>query len=216
MTGTAVLTGADRALGYHVARTLGERDLAVVAGAADRETERADDLRERDGVTIHRADPRDEFDVERLMETAAKAGPGIGVVVPAATVGHTPPGETSLPATSYSAYDDAARTEGRGVFAAIREAVPHLRDDARIVVPVVRFADRSRVGPLGVTQAARLALMRGFAADLDVAVGAVALDAHPSTADDAAIGDAAALIAWAATEAPGLDGTLLDGSDRSG
>lgn len=218
MEGTVVVTGAGTPLADGVARGFAERGATVALGG--RNEAAVADLAaaiEADGgsATALRADARDEFDLERLMETAASLDDGIAVVVPAASVSHGEVGAEPLQSTSFSAYDDTLRTVARGAFATIREAIPHLRPDARVVVPVVLVDDRAGAGPLAVAQAARLAVMAGFAADLDQVVGAVNVGFVPEAGSPAEIDAAADRIVWAgATPDLPLDGTVLDGSDR--
>ncbi|MGM0397602.1 MAG: SDR family oxidoreductase [Halobacteriota archaeon] len=218
MEGTVVLTGVGTPLADRVARGFAGRGARVVLGGRDGAAvvDLAEAI-EADGgaATGLRTDARDEFDLERLVETAARFGDGIDVVVPAASVSHGDAGSEPLQTTSFSAFDDTLRTIARGAFATIREAVPHLRADGRVVVPVVRMGERAGAGPLGVAQAARIAVMAGFAADLDQAVGAVAVDAVPETASTAELDEAAERIVWVgSTPDLPLDGAVLDGSDR--
>lgn len=207
---TVVVTGADAEPGATVAQRFAEDGATLVLGGRDGDAlaALAADLAD-DRTTTVRTDVRDEFDVERLLESAARTGP-IDVVVPAATVRHGPEGETVLVGDSYAALDDHLRTNVRGVFAAVREAVPHLADDARILVPVaaeIRTV-QSGGGTFAVSQAATLALARGFAADLAQVVGAIDV----RQADPAAV---AATIRWAATDADAadVDGRLVDPAD---
>ncbi len=209
---TAVLTGADAEPGATVAREFAAAGAQLVLGGRDGDT--------LDGVaadcdgtppTTVRTDVRDEFDVERLLETAAREGETIDVVVPAASVRHGTAGKTPLPGDSYAAMDDHLRTNVRGAFATVREAVPHLAPDARVLVPVT--AELREVSPGGgsyaVSQAATLALARGFAADLSQTVAAVDIRAVDPDG-------VASLLCWAATEADAdaIDGGLLDPADR--
>lgn len=107
-------------------------------------TERIED----EGGEAHpvRADVRDEYDLERLMETAARVGDGIEHVVANAGIYHGTPGETPLAAESYAAFDDTLRTNVRGVYATVREASPHLNEDARILVPTGPIARDPKPG----------------------------------------------------------------------
>jgi NAD(P)-dependent dehydrogenase (short-subunit alcohol dehydrogenase family) len=219
---TVVVTGASGGLGAAVARAFGgegahvvlcartESDLEEVAGAVEDAGGRA---------TAIRADVRDEFDVERLMERAARGGEGdaIDVVVPCAGVYHGTPGETPLEGETYAAFDDHLRTNARGVFAAVREATPHLAADARVLVPSGGVARETKpgYGSYAVSKATAEALARGFAADLDAAVGVVdpgvvATDLTGGQGRDP--GDVAPMFVWAATEAStgDLDGEVLD------
>ncbi|USZ67496.1 SDR family oxidoreductase [Halorussus salilacus] len=214
---TAVVTGASRGIGEAVARRFAAEGARVVACARD--TDALDEaVASIDGeVEAVRADVRDEFDVERLMETAARASAGgLDAVVACAGVYHGDPGETPLPGEAYSAFDDTLRTNVRGVFATVREALPHLADDARVLVPsggVAREAT-SGYGSYAVSKAAAEAVVRGFAVDLDLTVGVVdpgvvATDLTGGRGRDPA--DAADLCYWAATDAPAeaLDGEVV-------
>lgn len=217
MVDTVVITGAGTPLGRAIADRFVSRDAHVVLGGRDRDEVLAvaDDLEAGGGeATGVRADERDEFDLERLAETASRAGGagGIDVVVPAASVRHDDPGESPLQETSYSAYDDTMRSNGRGVYATIKESVPHLTSGASVVVPIDDTASlvSKGVGPVG--EAARIALVGGFAADLEQPVGATL--AGEAVGGDVA--DAADLVAWAADLAPDvLDGAILGPDDRS-
>lgn len=204
MEQTVVITGADEALGARTATAFDAAGAHVVLGGRDRSAleSHAESL---DTGTVLRADERDEFDQERLMEVASRSGGGIDVVVPAATIRHGAAGASTLPETSYSAYDDTLRANARGAFAAIREAVPHLNEGARVVVPVVDQDDRTGAGPFVVADAARRAIVEGFAADLLVDVGGVTV---PDPTTDEASATAADLIVRA-SDHPDLDGTIL-------
>ncbi|WP_411716182.1 SDR family NAD(P)-dependent oxidoreductase, partial [Natronomonas sp.] len=127
---TAVVTGASRGVGAAVAELFADRGVHVVLCAREQDTVEAiaDDIERVGGAaTAMRVDVRDEFDVERLMETAARAGRtgGIDCVIANAGVYHGPAGETPLSEVAYSVFDDTLRTNVRGVFATLREAVPH-------------------------------------------------------------------------------------------
>jgi NAD(P)-dependent dehydrogenase (short-subunit alcohol dehydrogenase family) len=216
---TAVVTGASRGLGAAVARLFAAEGAHVVGCARDADAleATADDIREDGGsMTTMRADVRDEFDVERLMETAAREGSGIDLVVANAGVYHGDPGETPLPTESYAAFDDHLRTNGRGVFSAIVEALPHLAEEGRILVPSGAVARQSMggYGSYAVSKATAEAIARGFAADLDQVVavldpGQVATDLTSGAGRDP--DDVAAMFEWAATApADEVDGEIVD------
>jgi 3-oxoacyl-[acyl-carrier protein] reductase len=222
---TVVVTGASRGIGRAVATELAEAGAHVVVCARDADAiaEVADEIAERGGsATATRADVRDEFDVERLMEQAAQVGHGgtIDAVVANAAVYHGETGTTPLPEESYAAFDDHLRTNARGAFATIREALPHLAADARIVVAsgVVAREHASGYGSYAVSKAAAEAVARGFAADTDHVVsvvdpGQVATDLSGGTGHDPA--DVAAQFCWALSDAPAdlIDGEVVDRGD---
>jgi len=155
-----------------------------------------------------RVDVRDEFDLERFFERVAREAGPIDAVFANAAVFHGGPGESPTDETSYAAYDDTMRTNARGVFATISEAVPHLAEDARIVVPSGAVAHESRpgMGAYAASKAAAEGIARGFAADLDATVGVVdpGLVATDLTGKERAREpeSVAPLFVWAATEAP--------------
>jgi NAD(P)-dependent dehydrogenase (short-subunit alcohol dehydrogenase family) len=214
---TAVVTGASRGVGEAVARRFAAEGVHVVACARD-----GDELDaivtefSGEGGTALRADVRDEYDVERLMETAARAGEGSGIdcVVANAGVYHGAPGETPLAAESYSSFDDTLRINVRGVFTAIREAVPHLNEDARVFVPSGGVARNPTpgFGSYAVSKAAAEAVARQFAAELDVPVGVLDLGQVETELTDHMQGrdpaDVAPMFWWAATAA---DAETVDG-----
>ena len=216
---TAVVTGGSRGVGEAVARLLAAEGVHVVVCARDRDAvESVVEAIEDDGgtATAMRADVRDEFDVERLMETASRAGErsGINFVVANAGVYHGAPGETPLSEASYSSFDDTLRSNGRGVFATIREAVPHLTDDARVVVPSGAVAREAKpgFGAYAVSKATAEAVARQFAAELEQAVGVLDLGPVQTELTNRMQGrdpaDVALMFLWAATEA---DAEAIDG-----
>jgi NAD(P)-dependent dehydrogenase (short-subunit alcohol dehydrogenase family) len=140
-----VVTGASRGIGEHVVRRFAAEGARVTCCARSRDD--LDDVVESaEGTVVSvRADVRDEFDVERLMETAAEAG-DVDVVVANAAVNHGPAGERPLQEESYARFDDTIRTNLRGVFTTVRESLPHLAPDARILVPSGSVARESTPG----------------------------------------------------------------------
>src|SRR6056297_1136668 len=206
---TAVVTGASRGIGEAVARRFAAEGARVVACAREQDAldGTVEDIADDGGdVEAMRADVRDEFDVERLMETAARGSDGgIDVVVASAGVFHGSPGESPLAEDAYSAFDDSFRTNARGVFATVKEALPHLADDARVLVPSGKVARDAKpgYGSYAVSKAAAEAVVRQFAAEIDqslgvVEPGAVATDLTGGQGRDPE--DAAALLYWVATE----------------
>jgi len=217
---TAVVTGASRGIGKAVARAFAEAEAHVVICARDSEAIEAvvEEIEGNGGeATAVRADVRDEFDVERLMETAAEIGGEIDYVVANAAVYHGETGSTPLTEESYAAFDDHMRTNARGAFTTIRESVPHLADNARVLVASGSVAREPYpgYGSYAVSKAAAEAIARGFGTDTECAVGVVdpgqvATELSGGQGHDPE--DVAAQFRWAATEAPAelLDGEVLD------
>jgi NAD(P)-dependent dehydrogenase (short-subunit alcohol dehydrogenase family) len=215
---TVVVTGASSGIGAAVVRAFANAGAHVVGCARDEDA--LDDV--VDGVTAvggsaegMRADVRDEFDVERLMETAARAGDDgdVAVLVACAGVNHGDPGSMPMDEESYTRFDDTLRTNVRGVFAAVREALPHMPADARVLVPSGSIATGAKpgMGAYAVSKAAVEGLARQFAADVDQSVGVVdpgLVDTRLSGGGGRSPDDVAPMFLWAATD---LDAAELDG-----
>ncbi|MFB9822772.1 SDR family NAD(P)-dependent oxidoreductase [Halobaculum roseum] len=208
---TAVVTGGTRGVGRAVASAFADAGAHVVVcsrdgGAVDGTV---DELSRSGAASGLRADVRDEFDLERLMEHADRAGEreGIDAVVANAGITHGAPGEMPLDGESYSRFDDTLRTNVRGVFATVREAVPYLADDARILVPSGSIARETKpgMGAYAVSKAGAEAVVRQAHADLD----ATAMTLDLGVVDTALTGDqggrdpeeVAPMFVWAVTEA---------------
>jgi NAD(P)-dependent dehydrogenase (short-subunit alcohol dehydrogenase family) len=204
---TVVVTGATRGIGRAVAEAFAAAESHVVVCGRDGDAVESatDDL--PGPATGLRADVRDEFDVERLMETAAKAGgDGIDCVVANAGVYHGDPGDTPTHEESYAAVDDHLRTNVRGVFATLREAVPHLAEGARALVTTGSVARNATpgIGTYGASKAGAEGVARAFAVDLEQTVGCV--DPGQVATDLSGPGgrdpeEVAELFVWAAAEA---------------
>jgi NAD(P)-dependent dehydrogenase (short-subunit alcohol dehydrogenase family) len=220
---TAIVTGAGSGLGRAVATELAAADFDVVCGRREAEAAADEDAAtptqagaeaDEDALTVVRTDVRDEYDVERLCETAARVGDGgVDAVVPAAAVDHAGPEGVALGGDSYAAFDDQERTNTRGVYAVIRESVPHLAENARVVVPLHQPDESGNGGTFEVSRAGARALTEGFAAELPAAVG-VLDPGHPVPAFQRADGpDPTAPAAGVRRALTAVDADRLDGAD---
>lgn len=213
---TVVITGGSSGIGAACVRAFASEGATVVACA--RETDAIETMAaEFETVEAVRADVRDEYDVERLMETAARLGGTIDVVVANAGINHGTPGQMNLAEEPYSRFDDTLRTNVRGVFTTIKEAVPHLSEGARLLVPSGSIAREAKpgMGAYAISKAGAEALVRGFATDLDQSVGIVdpglvATEVTGGQGREAE--DVAPMFLWAATDCPAedLDGQVVD------
>jgi NAD(P)-dependent dehydrogenase (short-subunit alcohol dehydrogenase family) len=214
---TVVVTGASRGIGKAVATALAEAGAHVVVCARDQDAIE-DVAGSLDGdATAVRADVRDEYDAERLMETAASVGGSIDGVVANAGVYHGQAGETPLSTESYAAFDDHLRTNVRGVFATVREALPHLADDARVLLSSGSIARDTYpgYGSYAVSKAGAEAVARGFSKDTEYAVGIVdpgQVGTELTGGQGHDPGDVAGQFLWALSEAApeDVDGEVID------
>lgn len=207
--GVALITGGDQPLGGAIAHTLAETVDTVVVGGddGDRLDELADSI-DAASVGVVRADVRDEFDLERLAETASRHG-RIEVVVPAARVHHSPDGRTAV-ATPYAAVDDELRANLRGVFATIKEVIPHLDETSRVVVPT--YDDAASGGTFAVGEQAVAGLVESLAATEDLSIAAVETGvATPDGGDIEAAAKRVSAVAAASSET--FDGRTISGPD---
>ncbi|MFP9192437.1 SDR family NAD(P)-dependent oxidoreductase [Natronosalvus vescus] len=228
---TVVVTGGTGGIGSAVAAAFLEAGATVVIGARDAaEIEETVDSLASDGdgdgdddghpqIEGLRTDVRDEFDLERLMETASRAGKtgGIDVVAACAGVYHGTPGETPSDSEPYSRFDDHLATNARGVFGTITEALPHLNEGARVLVPTGAVAREAKpgYGSYAMSKAAAEAVVRGFAADTDFVVGCLEpgqLATELTNGHGRDPETVAGMFVWAATECipATLDGAVVD------
>ncbi len=215
---TAVVTGGTRGIGQHVASAFADdgANVALCGRDSDEVDASVEAIESAGGNAVGlRADVRDEFDVERLMETAARFGDdGIDVVVANAGIYHGTPGETPLTEEPYAAFDDTLRTNCRGVYATIQESIPHLTPDARVVVSTGGIGHKTEAGygSYAVSKAGAEALVRGFSVELDQTVvgldpGMVATEMMDGQGRDPE--QAAEMVAWLVTEAEDVDGDIV-------
>ncbi|MCU4751547.1 SDR family NAD(P)-dependent oxidoreductase [Halobacteria archaeon AArc-curdl1] len=217
---TVVITGGTGGIGGAVAAAFCAAGATVVIGARDASqidetVSTLESTHEDATVDGVRTDVRDEYDCERLMETASRAGGagGIDVVVACAGVYHGDAGHTPTHEDAYSRFDDHMGTNARGVFATITEALPHLNEGARVLVPTGQIAREAKpgYGSYAISKAGAEAVVRGFAADTEYVVGCL----EPGQLATELTGgqgrdpeSVAEMFVWAATE---CDGEALDG-----
>ncbi len=220
---TVVITGGTGGLGSAVADAFCARGATVVIGAREATAvaamvETLQDRHPEATVEGLRTDVRDEFDCERLLETASRTGAaGVDVVVACAGVYHGDAGATPTDEEPYSRFDDHWRTNARGVFATVTEALPHLNDEARILLPTGAIARAAKpgYGSYAMSKAAGEAVVRGFAADTDHVVGCLEPGQLATALTDNRGRDpssVAEMFVWAATDCDPstLDGGIVD------
>lgn len=213
MEQTVVVTGAESGLGAAIARAFGVEEANLGLGGRDIEAVQsvAGDVEMAGGTSVTlRTDARDEFDVERLVETTAREFGAIDVLVPAQVVAHDPEGAHDLSQVSYPAFDDVIRSTLRGSFSTIREAVPHLADDGCILIPLPNAKElETRSRPVTIAGAGQRGLIEVASMDLDQAVVGIE---HPSIARGEDDPDADETVARgfvrATLRAAELDGTI--------
>lgn len=212
---TAVITGASRGIGEAVAEAFAEAGGQLVLGARDVSALEA----VADGIdaTPVAVDVREEASVAAFVDVAVAELDEIDVLLANAGVYHGPSGETPLPAEPYERFDDHMATNARGVFSTVREAHEHLGEGGRVLVPSGKPAREPTPGSgsYGVSKAAAEAIARGFAADLEQAVGVVDPGQVQTDLTEKEFGrtpeDVADLYVWAGLEAPAesIDGSVI-------
>lgn len=222
---TAVVTGGTSGIGRSIVRSFCSEGARVVT--CSRRKKDVDEVveevkEETDGEVMGlRSDVRDEYDIEYLMESASRFGDkGVDVVVANAGVYHGDAGETSLADESYPVFDDTLRINTRGVFTTVKEALPYMPLDGRILVPIGEVARNAfpGYGSYAVSKAGAEAVMRQFAAEIDQAIGCVNPGnvATDMTNDQGRDPDQVAdMFVWAATELSREEpnGSVIDWSD---
>lgn len=189
INGTVVITGADRPLGRAVARGLdGDVDTLLLAGADGDALASSVEVPEGSESTVERlrTDVRDEYDVERLLETGARLG-HLGMVIPCDRVDHRASNEF-LEVGSYAAFDDLLRLNVRGTYVTLRETLGQGTAETAIVVPILDVDEPSDL--FGVGELAIGAMARALGEDQPVPTRAVPLDSMPLDPDADAEGPA--------------------------
>ncbi len=184
--GPALITGIDHPLGLAIAERISREWNPLTIGGTDLDP--ADDLLESPGIVGIRTDPRDEFELERLAETASRTGDGtLGLVIPAARVRHSSV-EEPVYETTYAAIDDELRTNLRGVYATIKEAIPHCDSETRLLIPI--WDPSTSGGTYAAGERAVEQLIEEFASTEHLSSAGVNIGT-PDPADPTAIQDAA-------------------------
>lgn len=229
MAETVLITGTGHGLGREVALEFA-RDGAFVIGCGRNpgpiQETRSEIWEDTEGDGDHvRCDVRVEADLEYLVEKIdGGIDDDIDVLVANAAIYHGEAGRTPLQDNTYEHFEDHMKTNARGVFGVVKETLPLLADDARVLVPTHEVAREGTVGygSYAVSKAAAEAVARGFAADLDITVGCLELEdlatrLHRVTMENSAVygtdpAEIAPMFLWAAEEidAERLDGGIID------
>jgi 3-oxoacyl-[acyl-carrier protein] reductase len=187
----ALVTGASRGIGAEIVRRLAAdgASVAFTYGASEAEAEKLAAGINADGGTVIaiQADSADPEQVARSVdETVAKLG-GLDVLVNNAGVAYI----TDIESFPMEQFDRLVAINVRGMFAAIKRAVPHLGDAGRIINIGSINAERVPGPGLSVyamTKGAVAGLTRGLARELgprgitvnNVQPGPIATDMNPA------------------------------------
>lgn len=170
-----MVTGASSGIGAAVARALGHVGAMAVACVHDSGAlQSIINNIERDGGSANAvcANVYDELDTECLTETVACTGRCIDVLATSTVAVHGTSGEMPVLEDSYMAFDDALRANVCSVFATVKEALLHVVDDGRILIPSGSTAREAKPGmsTYAISEVAAEALVRQSAADHDQTV----------------------------------------------
>jgi 3-oxoacyl-[acyl-carrier protein] reductase len=171
MTGSrvAIVTGGTRGIGEAIARRLASESFAVfVSGRTEESVQAALKRFTKDGLSIRgfAADARREEDQKRLVESVAKAGGGLDVLVNNAGIGHFGPVDRLEP----ERFREVLETNLFGPYYATHYAVPIMKAAGRgFIVNIVSLAavnafaggaayNASKFGLLGFSDASMLDL----------------------------------------------------------
>lgn len=210
--GTVLITGGDQPLGAAIAERMSEASDDIVLGGADGEQlEEAVAQTNEGSVHSMRTDPRDEYDLERLAETAAKTGDGgIGLVIPAARISHNEPAEP-LTDIAYASLDDELRTNLRGVFATIKEVAPHATESTKFLVPVTDTTEISETYAIGESAIKRL--VEGVEITTGLSIAAVDVGDSVSNGELDVDRAAGSVVAAATKDTEEYDGRVFQNAD---
>jgi NAD(P)-dependent dehydrogenase (short-subunit alcohol dehydrogenase family) len=195
----AVVTGGTRGIGEAIARRLAEDGLAVFISGSSEESTRAALARfakEKRPVAIRgfAADARREADQKRLVESAAREGGRLDVLVNNAGLGHFGPVDELTP----EKFREVVETNLFGVYYAVHYAAPLMKaNGGGFIVNIASLAavnafaggsayNASKFGLLGFSEAAMLDLRHSGIRMASVLPGSVDTEfGHPSASREA-------------------------------
>jgi 3-oxoacyl-[acyl-carrier protein] reductase len=189
----AVVTGGTRGIGEAIGRRLAGDGFAVfISGRTDRSTKTALDRFQKDGLSIrgYAADARKEEDQKRLVESAAREGGRLDVLVNNAGLGHFGPVDRLPP----DQFREVLETNLFGAYYAVHYAAPLMKKTGGgFIVNIVSLAavnpfaggsayNASKFGLLGFSEAAMLDLRHDGIRMATVLPGSVNTEfGHPSS-----------------------------------
>lgn len=219
----ALVTGANRGIGFEVCRQLARRGYAVLLGSRDHEAgETATNTLAREGLTVH-ALTLDIADAQSVMDAAKHVGAQWGrLTVLVNNAGGFYDADQKTSSADLSVVVDALQTNLLGTWRMCQAFVPLLRQSAPARIVNVSSEAASFVAPqglasagygssggglpaYGVSKAALNALTVKLAAELagsGVLVNAVCpgyTATHPEAVGGRPVSDGAASVVWAAT-----------------
>jgi 3-oxoacyl-[acyl-carrier protein] reductase len=129
----AIVTGASRGIGRAIAESLAAAGASVVVNHRDSAAQAAETVAaiERAGgrATAIQADMESIADIQRLIETTIKTFSALDILVNNAGVGN----RTAMADMTQKEFDWTMAVNARGPMFAIQAAVPHMRDNGRII-----------------------------------------------------------------------------------